>query len=357
MADWIEYMTSNSHSTLADLRRHNGHADPFPVKFLAIGNETWGCGGNMSPDYYADVYKRFATFIHAAGPQPVRIASGGLEADVHWTDVMMSQAHQMMDGYSLHYYTLPTGVWEHKGPALAFPEADWISTFKRTMHIEELINMHAAVMDHSDPEHKVGLYVDEWGTWYDPAPGSNPAFLVQQNTLRDALLAGVNFNIFHRHADRVRMTNIAQLINVLQAMILTDGPRMLRTPTYYAYLMYVPFHDATFLPIDLTTPNYTVGETSIPALSTTAARGADGKTYVALINLDPHRSASVSAHLAGLTARHVSGQILTAAAMDAHNTFEAPNSLVPAPFNGASISRDRLNVNLPAKSLVVLAID
>ena len=355
-ADWIEYMTSDTDSTLAQLRRKNGRDRPWKVNWFAVGNETWGCGGNMRPEYYADLYRHYITFIKApAGAKPKRIASGANGSGLPWTEVLMREAAKSMDAISVHYYTLPTGKWDKKGAATGFTEAEWIATLSRTMRMEWIITEHSKIMDKYDPAKRVGLLVDEWGTWYDVESGGNPGFLYQQNSLRDALVAAVNLNIFHAHADRVRMTNIAQMVNVLQAMILTDKERMLLTPTYHVFHMYKPFRGATQLPVELVAPNYSLGDTSVPALTASAARGKDGKLYVALVNLDPNHTLPIAIRIKGAAPRKFSGEILTAAAMDAINTFDKPNNLKPAAFNGARVDAGTIQVEAPAKSVIVLS--
>jgi alpha-L-arabinofuranosidase len=356
MAEWMEYMTSNTTSTLANMRRQNGRDAPWDVGFWAVGNETWGCGGNMRPEYYADVYRQFATFLKAPhGHRPKLIASGGHDDDTIWTDVLSRTIHHDLDAISFHYYTTPTGIWAHKGASIGFPESEWISTFAHTLRMDGFITNNERVLDRNDPDGHIAFYVDEWGTWYDPEPGREPGFLYQQNSLRDALVAAVNFNIFHKHAKRVQMTNIAQMVNVLQAMILTDGPRMALTPTYHVYQMYIPFQDATFLPSDLRTPRYALGRESVPAVSASAARDAQGHVVLALANLDPNREAAVSVRVAGAPYQNASGRVLTAASMDAHNTVDDPNAVAPAPISGAR-EGDAIVLRLPAKSVAVVTI-
>jgi alpha-N-arabinofuranosidase len=356
--DWVEYVASPSHSTLAQERRANGREKPWTVDYVGLGNEMWGCGGDQTAEEASAIMRRFATYLQIG---PKLIASGASDRDYHWTEVLMQaqgpyHAPSPFYGVSLHYYTVPTGNWEHKGAAVGFPETEWASTLKRTRELEDMIARHVAIMDRSDPQKKVGLMVDEWGTWYDPAPGSNPAFLVQQNTLRDALVAATNFHIFHRHADRVRMANIAQMVNVLQAMILTDGPRMVKTPTYYAFLMYRPFQGATALPVTVSTPNYSAGSQTIPAIDVTAARGADGKIYVGLINTDAHQGGDIVLTLDARAGGAVSGQLLTGRDMDSRNALGQLEQVHPVPFAGVRWSSGKLQVKIPAKSIAVLAI-
>jgi alpha-N-arabinofuranosidase len=222
--------------------------------------------------------------------------------------------------------------------------------------MDELITKHSAVMDKYDPEKKIGLMVDEWGTWYTGLPGINPGFLYQQNSLRDALVAAIHINIFSQHVDRVKMANIAQMVNVLQAMILTNDEKMVLTPTYHVFEMYKPFKEATHLPLEISAPAYQRGEYKVPAVHASAARGTDGKVYVALANLDPTNGAKLNVKIGGMQARGVSGQILTAGAINAINTFEKPNVVRPQAFSGARVKSDQLSVDLPAKSVVVLAL-
>lgn len=358
MSEWIEYMTSDSQSTLANLRRKNGHEKPFKVAYFAIGNEAWGCGGNMTPEHYADLYKNVETFLRA--PQqyrPKMIASGGNDNDLTWSEVLSKQLKRQTDGISFHYYTIPTGKWEVKGAATGFPEKEWMSTLSNTLRMDDHIRKNSAAMDKSDPEKKLGLFVDEWGTWYDVEKGTNAGFLFQQNTLRDAVVAALNFNIFHAHADRVRMTNIAQMVNVLQSMIITDKDKMVLTPTYHAFEMYVPFQGATSLPLTLSNnPQYALDGASVPEISASAARGTDGKLYLALVNTNPGEAAEVAINVPGQAIKAVKGRVLTAAAMDAHNTFQAPQAIKPAPYSATAVD-GKLTVKIPAKAVVVVAVE
>lgn len=351
-ADWIEYITSPSNSRLAQERRANGREQPWKIDYLGIGNEPWGCGGRMRANWYADVFRQYVGFI-TPGAGTTVVAGGPNADDYDWTRTLMSVAGKDFDALSLHYYTLPTGDWTTKGAARGFGEDQWLSAFVQTYRMETMLRAHDAIMDETDPESKKVLAVDEWGAWYDPTPGSPPGWLQQQNTLRDALLAAVNLNIFHRHADRVKLANIAQMVNVLQAMILTDGSKMVLTPTYYAFHMYQPFQGATVLPLEIEAPAYG----PLKAVDGTAARGADGKVWLALVNLDPRQVNMVSIALDGAGVRAVSGQVLTAQAMDAQNDFDAAPDVTPQPFLDARLSGGRLTATLPAKSLVVLTLD
>ncbi|MEO7276603.1 MAG: alpha-L-arabinofuranosidase C-terminal domain-containing protein [Sphingomicrobium sp.] len=355
--DWVEYITSPGHSDLAEQRRANGRAAPWKLDYVGLGNEMWGCGGNQTAEESSAIMRRFATYL-AIGPK--LIASGASDRDYHWTEVVMKSegpyhAASPYAGLSLHYYTVPTGVWDHKGAAVGFPESEWASTLRNTREIEGMIARHEAIMDKADPARKIGLMVDEWGTWTDPSPGSNAAFLVQSNTLRDALVAATNFHIFHRHAARVQMANIAQMVNVLQAMIQTDGPRMALTPTYYAFQMYEPFQGATTLPLTMVSPDYVSGQMRLPAIDGTAARGTDGKIYIGLVNADPNNAAEVAISLAGRGT--VSGQLLTGPAMDSRNDIGRPQQVLPQTFTGFRRSSGGLKVAMPAKSVVVLKIE
>jgi alpha-N-arabinofuranosidase len=355
MMDWVEYMTSDSDSTLANERRANGRDKPWKLHYFGVGNESWGCGGNMRPEYYADEFRRYQTFVkNFSGNRVQKIACGSNGEDFEWTDVLMSRAARQMQGLSLHYYTLPTGNWQHKGSATNFDEAQWHATLGRTLHMDELVSKHSAIMDKYDPQKKVGLVIDEWGTWYDAEPGTNPGFLYQQNTLRDAIVAAVNLDIFHAHCDRVQMTCIAQMINVLQAMILTEKEKMVLTPTYHVLRMYKVHQGATFIPTELNAPAYELGEASIPSLHATASRDGEGRLHVSIVNLNPTREATISMKISGANAMPAGGTILTAPAMNSMNTFDAPQTVKPSEYKDLQASGDTVTLQLPAKSVVVL---
>ncbi len=356
MAEWVEYITSPTKSTIANQRRANGRDKPWKLPLFGIGNELWGCGGDMLPEYAADVTRRYATFLKVpAGEKLMKIASGANSFDYNWTEVMMRKAGDKIDGIGVHYYTVP-GPWSKKGAATGFDEESWARTLSKTLKMEELLTEHGKIMDKYDPKKRVALLVDEWGTWYDVEPGTNPGFLYQQNSLRDAVVAALNFNIFARHADRVRGANIAQMVNVLQAMLLTDGAKMVKTPTYWVFDMYKDYQDATVLPVDVTSRWYNNDQWTMRAVSASAVRGTDGVVHIGLVNVDPNRPSSVSVKLDGVTGSQVSGRILTGDKMDAHNDFAAPDAVKPVAFNGASLSAGTLTVQVPAKAIVMLDI-
>ena len=354
MMEWVEYMTSDADSPMANLRRENGRHSPWALRYFGVGNEGWGCGGNMRPEFYADNYRRYSTFVkNYAANRIRRIACGANAADYNWTEVLMKLAGDHMDALSLHWYTVPTCDWQRKGSSTQFGEEQWHSTFAQSLRMEELVVAHSRIMDRFDPDKRVGIAVDEWGTWYDPEPGTNPAFLYQQNTLRDALAACINLNIFNRHCDRVIMANLAQTVNVLQAIVLTDGERMLLTPTYHAFEMYKVHQGAALVPVELKAPLYTLGEASVPALHASASRDASGRVHLSIVNLDPNRSAMV---VASPLSGEVTGRVLTAATMNAHNTFDNPNAVTPAPFDEVTRQGDSMSISVPAKAMVVLEI-
>jgi len=357
MMEWVEYLTSDARSPMADLRRKNGREQPWKIKFFGIGNENWGCGGNMRPEYYADNFRRYNSYLkNYSGNTLYRIACGPGGDDYRWTDVVMRNAGPM-NALSLHQYTLPTGNWDKKGSATDFNEAAWHSTLRGAVQMDELITKHSAIMDVHDPNKKVALLVDEWGIWTDPQPGTNPGFLIQQNTLRDALLAAMHFHVFQNHADRVTMTNIAQMVNVLQAMVLTDNDKMLLTPTYHVFEMYQVHQGALSLPVDVQAEDYVLDGKKIPSISANASKDAKGKVHLSLVNTLPARDEVITCDVKGLNPKTVTGRILTAAAIDSHNTFAAPEVVKPQVFKGARVIDGKLQIQLPARSVVVLELD
>jgi len=357
MMEWVEYMTSDADSPMANLRRQNGREKPWKLKYFGVGNESWGCGGSMTPEYYANEFRRYNTFVkNYDRANPVyRIACGANDSDYRWTEVLTANVGRRMQGLSLHYYTV-TGTWQRKGSSTDFTEADWHATLRKALWMDERVTRHAAEMDKADPQKRIGMIVDEWGTWFDSEPGSTPGFLYQQNTLRDALVAGITLNIFNQHADRVKMANIAQTVNVLQAMILTDKEKMIVTPTYHVFEMYKVHQDAMLLPVQLLCPDYQVGNERVPSVSVSASRDKAGAIHVSLCNLNPSQEVEVKASIPGLKLGQLSGRVLTAAAMNTHNTFEQPEMVKPVEYDQARVTNEGFAATLPAKSVVVLTI-
>jgi alpha-N-arabinofuranosidase len=358
MQDWVEYMTCDGDSTLAQERAGNGRAEPWRLKYFGVGNENWGCGGNMTASEYATVYRRYQTFVRNYGENHVyKVACGSNDFRYEWTETLMREAGRHMHGLSLHYYTVP-GTWQAKGSATEFAEQDWFITLHKALRMDEIVRNHAAIMDKYDPEQKVGLIVDEWGTWYDVEPGTNPGFLYQQNSLRDALVAGLTLNIFNQHCDRVHMANLAQTVNVLQALILTDGSDFLRTPTYHVFDLYKVHQDATLLETMVEGgATYTHGDAGMPQLSVSASRNGEGTVHVTFCNLDPHNSAELTLRLAAGTAiGRVSGQVVTAPTMQTHNTFAEPNAVTVAPLATNTTGDNTVSVTLPAKAVALVTL-
>ncbi|MDR0765561.1 MAG: alpha-N-arabinofuranosidase [Odoribacteraceae bacterium] len=369
MSKWVEYITFDGESPMARLRRENGREKPWKVTFWGIGNENWGCGGNMTPAYYANLYRRYATYCRNYGENRLfKIAGGANGSDYNWTETLMREAAGQMQGLSLHHYTVP-GNWGRKGSATNFNEAEYLTTVEKTLVMNELLDRHSNIMDRFDPQKRVALVPDEWGAWYDVEPGTNPGFLFQQNTLRDAIIAGTNLNIFNNHADRVRMANIAQAINVLQAVLLTRDEKIVRTPTYWVFWLYKAHQDATLLPTVLTANRVNATTAAPPAnvpfrreprgvdaINASASRDAAGKIHVTLVNVDPKNEQTVEIEARGTTVKRVAGHAL-AGAITEHNTFDAPDRVAAKPFNGARLAKGVVTVKLPACSVVLLEME
>ncbi len=355
MRDWLEYMTFAGHTALADARRQNGQDAPWPITYWGVGNENWGCGGNMRAEFYADEYRRYAAYCRHFDDGPLyRIAGGPHDEDYNWTEVLMREAAAQMEGLSLHYYSLIQ--WQDKRPATQFDESEWFTLLKKAIFMDTIISQHSAIMDRYDPGKRVGLIVDEWGAWHAAEPGTNPSFLYQQNTLRDAILAGVTLHIFHRHCERVHMANIAQMVNVLQSVLLTDGEKMIRTPTYHVFDMFKGHQDAIHLPLLLQTEDYMLDGDAMPQLSVSASRNRKGEILVTACNLNPNQPVELLCNLRGTHATAVTGRVLTAASMNAFNTFEAPDAVVPVTFDGATLDGSDLTIALPAMSIVAVTL-
>jgi alpha-L-arabinofuranosidase len=353
LADWVQYTNFDGKSPMSDLRRENGRDKPWNVKFWGVGNETWGCGGNMTAEYYANIYRQFATFM--MGREVYKIASGASSGDYHWTEVLMRDIpHRMLDGVALHHYSVID--WSKKGSATAFSEKEYFTIMERALRMEELVTRHSTIMDKYDPQKRVALVVDEWGGWYDVEPGTNPGFLYQQNTMRDAMLAGVTLNIFNNHADRVRMANLAQTINVLQAVILTDEEKIILTPTYHVMEMYNVHQDATLLPLTIKTPDYVFENEKLPAVSASASAGKDGLTHISMVNIDSKNTQEIAIDLFGKKFSSITGRILSSAKLQDFNSFDSPSKIQPKEFKDARLKDNVVTVKLPPFSVVVLEL-
>ncbi len=357
-AEWVEYVNSGVQSPMTELRRKNGRAKPWNVKFWAVGNESWGCGGHMTPDYYADLFKRFSTYLRSG--DLYRVASGGIDSDYNWTTVLMQKTknyQQLIQGYSFHYYTVCHG-WDKKGSAIDFNENDWFHTLKNTLVMEERLEQHIKIMDELDPDNKIGLIADEWGNWYDVEPGTNPAFLYQQNTLRDAVTAALYLDIFNNHARRVRMANIAQTVNVLQSMLLTKDEQLVKTPTFYVFKMYKVHQNATLLPTELNCASYSYDGMTLPGISATASADNQKRIHLSLTNLNPNNQTELISEVKGVKKiTKVSGAIITSGAMNDYNDFGKPEKVNLQPFSDFRIQKNELKIVLPAKSVVTLEIE
>ena len=366
MSEWVEYLTYDGVSPMADLRAKNGHPEPWKVDYFAVGNENWGCGGNMLPEYYGNEYRRYQTYVRNYNNEaPIyKVACGANAEDYEWTRAVLETTHKnapkhqhgFMDGLSLHYYTIPFD-WQKKGSATEFDEKTWYTTMSKTLFMETLVKQHSAIMDQYDPEKKIGLIVDEWGNWFDCEPGTNPGFLYQQNTMRDALVAGINLNIFNKNCDRIKMANIAQIVNVLQSVILTEGEKMVLTPTYHVFNMYKVHQDAELL--DSSVDNQKIGlepEHMVVNLHESVSMSKDGKVHITLNNLSVSESYTMDTILADATVKAVKGTVLTGG-MNAHNTFEAPDQVKPSLFTDYKITGKGLEFTIPACSVLQLELE
>ncbi|MBI1782631.1 MAG: alpha-N-arabinofuranosidase [Sphingobacteriales bacterium] len=358
LIDWTQYVNAAPNaSPMSKWRVENGREKPWHVKYWGVGNEAWGCGGNMRPEYYANIYRQYTTFMSDwfNGDHIFRIASGASDDNYDWTEVLMRDIPlNMLDGLAMHHYSVIN--WNKKSSATAFTEEQYFATMKEAIKMEEFVTRHSTIMDKYDPNKKVALVVDEWGGWYDVEPGTNPGFLFQQNTIRDAMIAGVTLNIFNNHCDRVRMANLAQTVNVLQAVILTNKEKMILTPTYHVLEMYNVHQDATMLPVQVKSNDYVLGDEKLPAVSVSASKDKDGVTHISLVNIDAHKSQDISIDVRGTKYSSITGRILTSKNLQDYNSFDNPDKIKPAIFSNAKISGNILQVQLPPNAVVVLTL-
>lgn len=357
MSDWVEYLTFDGVSPMADLRKKNGQAEQWKVKYFGIGNENWGCGGNMTSEFYGNLYRRYQTYCRNYGENKLyKIACGPNIDDYNWTEGVMKVASNFMDAITLHYYTYPGG-WLNKGPATGFDKETWYISMNKTLKMEELINRHLEIMNKYDPEKRVDLIIDEWGGWYDSEPGTNPGFLYQQNTMRDALIAGINLNIFNKHSDRVKMANLAQVVNVLQAVILTEGEKMILTPTYHVFNMYKNHQEATLVDSYIDTKMIGIDEENkVPNLYESVSVDDKERVNITINNLSIDEAYDVEGILIDRSITSVKATILVND-MGAYNTFDNPEMVKPEEFKEFTITKEGLNFKIPACSVISFIVE
>ncbi|MBR5804325.1 MAG: alpha-N-arabinofuranosidase [Bacteroidaceae bacterium] len=364
-AQWVEYMTAKD-GPMAKLRKQNGREEPWKVKFIGVGNESWGCGGNMRPEYYADLYRRYQTYCREySGNSLFKVASGATDYDYNWTEVLMENVGELMHGLSLHYYTCVGWDGDTKGSATKFNESQYYWALGKCLEIEPVMQKHIAIMDKYDEDKSIALLLDEWGTWWDEEPGTIKGHLYQQNTMRDAFVAALTLNVFHKYTDRLKMANIAQIANVLQSMILTKDDKMVLTPTYHVFDMYKVHQEATHLPIDLVCDTVSVnsdyfgekeGQRQVPMMSATVSRNSEGVIHISLANVSLKETSEVELNLNDLKVKNITGTILTSKNINDCNTFENPDLVKPQPFKGAKLNKGIVKVKLPAMSIVSLEV-
>lgn len=353
MSEWIEYMTSDAESPLTEQRKKNGRAEPWKLEYLGVGNENWGCGGNMRPEYYADVYKRYQTFCrNYSGNRLYRIACGPSSADYNWTEVMMKNLDSnTVDAIDLHYYTMP--VWPEMESATDFDDELYYKTIAAANFSDELITRHSEIMNRYDPEKKIGLVIGEWGCWHKVEEGTNPGFLYQQNTMRDAIVAAIELNIFNKHSDRVVMANLAQAVNVLQSVILTEGGKMIKTPTYHVFDLFKTHQNNEAVYCYTQNENMSEGKNA-PMISVSASVNEKSMT-VTVANCSLTEEAAVECSIFGFKASSVSCRILTNEA-HSYNDFDCPDR-VSITEHTAVIKDNVLKLNIPPCAVVECVVD
>lgn len=357
-SEWVQYVNhKNGSSNLTDMRQQNGRATPWKVKYWGVGNESWDCGGHMPVEYYITQFNKYATFMTSYNNTEglFRIAVGPGTENLKWTEALMRDIpRKLLDGISIHHYSVIN--WSKKSSATQFTEEEYFRTMEQAWRMEKMVAGNAEVMDKYDPQKKVALVVDEWGGWYEVEPGTNGAFLYQQNSMRDAMIAGLSLNIFNNHCDRVRMANLAQCVNVLQAVILTNEEKMLLTPTYHVMEMYNVHQDALMLPVEVASNDYVMGDKKMTAVSASASKDKNGLVHISLVNIDSRKEQEVTISLQSLSAKTVTGRILRSDKLQDHNSFDNPQKVKPVAFSGATLNGNTLSVKIPAFSVVVLEL-
>jgi len=331
-----------------------------------VGNESWGCGGSMCPEDYASAYKRFATFLSTFTREPTcmplqLIACGPNGNNLDWTRRFFKKAGQFgndcqLHGFAAHYYARDWSKPITTGTATEFSVDQWYELLHLGTFVEKLIVDQRSCLDEFDPQRKIGLILDEWGTWHPPTPGKPLNHLWQQNTLRDALLAAMTLDTFNRQADKVVMANIAQVVNVLQAMVLTDGDRMIRTPTYHVFDLYQSHQGGTSLRVEIASREvkFAAGEQllSMPTLSGSASV-KNGELALSIVNNHASLPAEVEMDLRGRRISQATISTLAHEDLAGHNTFDSPDTLTPSHV-AFSMPAGKWVATMPPASITVL---
>lgn len=356
MSEWLQYMTSDG-TPMAEWRKENGQEDAWKMEFLGVGNENWGCGGNMSPEDYATEYTKYQSFCREYnGNKLCRIACGPSSADYNWMEVMMKKItsgwgdNTIAGGIDLHYYTMP--IWPDTDSATEFDDKLHYSTMDSAYYLDELLTRHTEIMNRYDPENKVGLVIGEWGCWHSVENGTNPAFLYQQNAMRDALVAAIELNIFNRHCKRVMMANLAQSVNVLQSVLLTEGDKLIKTPTYHVFDLYKEHQNGVEV-YCYTDNDKAIEEGKAPMISSSASVKEE-KMTITLTNCSLEEEAEIVCDIMHFNAAKVRARILHA---DTHafNDFDHPSDVVINEYN-VDYENGKLNLIMPPCSVVEIRL-
>jgi alpha-N-arabinofuranosidase len=352
--DWLRYLTADDDSGPAKLRRKNGRREPWNARLWAVGNEVWAYCDKPAP--YAGKFLEYEEAMRAATDQDLYLVAcgpGGTRYD--WTDTLMRIVGTRMEGLAFHHYTL-AGPWADKGPALGFTEQHWALSMQNSFGIETMVYKHSEIMDRYDPGKKVALVMDEWGVWHSGASHMPEDCPHSPGTIRDAIVAAMMLNMFNNHCERLRVANIAMLVNALHPLYITHEDRLLRTPTSHVYEMFTVHHEATMLPLITTADRGLPYDYTMPGFNASASRDDAGRIHLTLCNVTVDSDREISCRLASGNINSARGRILTSDAIDGHNTFREPDRVAPAPFEGASIDNGIVKIALPARSVVLLEL-
>jgi alpha-N-arabinofuranosidase len=370
---WVEYCNAPAGgTTLGDMRAKSGFTDPFNVRYWGVGNESWGCGGNFTPEEYASEFRRYTTWIPEFGVDLQLIGAGPNGNDIDWTHKFFEQIvtdhpyhNPHFKGWSIHHYASdlsrgkPHDWITGKGDALKFEVVDWYEIMRECYRIEKIMSDQWAVMGQYDPEHQVKLVVDEYGPWYREGTELDPTHIFgQQVTVRDALATALTLDAFNRNCEKVSVATCAQLVNNLNALFLCHEDRFFATPNFYVFEMYAAHQGAQSLRAEFGAPDIHYDrdgkDTTFWGLNGSASR--KGRT-VTLTMVNPSLSSPVDTQIAlrGGDATAASGVVLNASDMHAHNTFDQPEAVKSASL-AVSVSSGLLKVSIPPASVSKIEI-